>query len=440
MSIKVHYGKFRVREGVDPAEIKKLMARDASWGTHIGDLQAAKATCGDDAQETWKKAEPIITNLVDGLPKDESFSLTFPSANFNLTSESIDHFVGVVAGDIVLNPDIDSIEVRDFEFLNDDGLYNSFPGPNVGVDQLYNELLKPTLGKDKRPIVAFTVKPRLGLSIGDYKKIFEHAAVSGIDIIEDDERLIDPVSCPFADRVNEISKLQKKYTSIYSVNITADSESALAKLDHCAAQGIKMVKLDVLAAGFETLRKIARRIRDKYASAIAITVYPDAIGAYRKLGREFILRLARMCGADIIYAGSPNWARYEKANAKFKEAIEPVYQRHRLLSDGFAGAPQIKSTLATITNDQHLSRSELLIAYLRKHKNDHYRYGFFVGGGISGFPSDIKTAVQEWMNCVRHASSQNLNPYKPYDLAKYDAALNAIGWRRLDIQKALSDE
>lgn len=438
MSIKVYYSNFRVSEAANPGEIKKLMARDASWGTHIEPLQAAKTTCGEDAEKTWRTTEPTITNLNEGLAKDEFFSLTFPSSNFNLGSESIDHFVGVVAGDIVLNPDIDSIEVNDFEFLDDD-LYKFFPGPNVGVDTLYTELLKPTLGKDKRPIVAFTVKPRLGLSVEDYKKIFSEASASEIDIIEDDERLIDPVSCPFEQRVTEISKLQKNGKSFYSVNITGDSENALRKLDFCAAQGIKMVKLDVLVVGFETLRKVAQTIKDKYGSGIAITVYPDAYGAYRKLGRNFILRLSRLCGADIIYAGSPQWARYEKQKVTFREAIDPIYQRHVLLAEKFVRAPQIKSSLATITNDQHLSRTELLIAYLRKHKNDHHRYGFFVGGGISGFPADIQTAVKEWMKCVRHASSQKLVKYKAYDLSKYEEALNAIGWNRLDIEKVLSE-
>jgi hypothetical protein len=199
-----------------------------------------------------------------------------------------------------------------------------------------------------------------------------------------------------------------------------------------------MVKLDVLVSGFETLRKVAIRIRDEYDSRIAITVYPDAVGAYRNLGREFVLELSRLCGADIIYAGSPNWARYQREIGKLSETVEPVYQRHRRLAEPIAHAEYIKPTLATITNDQHPSRAELLTAYFRKKKNEHSRYAFFVGGGISGFPADIETATRVWMGCLGHAASQDLEDYVQYDLSRYEEELESIGWKSLDVRQGLT--
>lgn len=434
MSVKVFYDNFTFDESDSPREIKELMARDASWGTHISELQAAKQTCGELAYKRWKTTQPEITNLNrEGKDSASYFSLTFPGNNFNYDTESIDHFVGVVAGDILINPKIKSIEVSDFEFL-DANLFKSFPGPNIGIKGLY-ELLQPTLKGVKRPIVAFTVKPRIGLNVDEYKALFAAAAQSGIDIIEDDERLVDPVLCPFAARVDALSDLQKKHGSVYSVNITGDSAQALDKLDYCVQRGISMVKLDVLVAGFECLRRVARQIKDKYASGIAITVYPDAYGAYRKLSRTFILRLSRLCGADIIYAGSPLWDRFEEGG-RLRDAIGPVHQRHQLLAESFVQAPSIKQTLATLTNDQHPSRSELVVASFRKHENEHYEYGLFIGGGISGFPAGMSDAVVELMNCVSHAATADINNYTNYNF-KHDTALRSIGWQPYDVAESL---
>lgn len=434
MSVKVFYDNFTCEESDSPREIKELMARDASWGTHIPELQAAKQTCGTPAYERWKTAQPEITNLnQEGKDSASYFSLTFPGSNFNFDKESIDHFVGVIAGDILINPKIKSIEVSDFEFL-DANLFKSFPGPNVGIHGLY-ELLEPTLKGIKRPIVAFTVKPRIGLNVDEYKALFAAAAQSGIDIIEDDERLVDPVSCPFEARVEALSELQTKHHSIYSVNITGDTAQALEKLAFCNQRGIRMVKLDVLVTGFECLRRVAREIREKYASGMAITVYPDAYGAYRKLSRTFILRLSRLCGADVIYAGSPLWDRFEKGGL-LRDAIGPVHQRHKLLAETYGQAASIKQTLATLSNDQHPSRSELVIASFRKHENSHYQYGLFIGGGISGFPAGMSDAVVELMNCVTHAATTDINNYSNYDF-KHDAALRTIGWHPYDVAKAL---
>ncbi|GAG78011.1 unnamed protein product, partial [marine sediment metagenome] len=207
--------------------------------------------------------------------------------------------------------------------------------------------LSITLNGINRPILAYTVKPRMGLTITDFGKLYTEAAKAKIDIVEDDERLIDPSYCRFENRVETLMELQESYDSIYSANITGSLENARKRLDFAAEKGIQMVKLDVLVSGFETLRQIALHIRDNYDSKIAITVYPDAYHAYRKLSRKFILKMARLCGADIIYAGSPNWARYEQEDIKMMDSLAPVFSMHQTLSKDFERAKFIKKSLPT---------------------------------------------------------------------------------------------
>jgi ribulose 1,5-bisphosphate carboxylase large subunit-like protein len=410
------------------------MARDASWGTFIGRLQAAEDCCKDGSRDRWKKSEPILKNLQDS--SEDRFSFIFPKENFNFETEGIDHFISTVAGDILRNPSIEDIEVEDFSF-NDRKLFDYFPGPNVGIDGLYNNILKESLNKIERPILAFSVKPRIGLDIEDHCSLFTNAAKGGFDIVEDDERLIDPPSCPFKERVDKISKIQKDYATVYSVNITGSLKNALDRLEYAYKNELKMVKFDVLSGGFETLRQIALCIRDNYNSDIAITVYPDAYGNFRSLSRKFILKMSRICGADIIYAGSPQWARYEQKGGSMVSSIEGIYTRHQWLSENYEGSSHIfKDTLPTITNDQHLSRAEFItVLFRREHK--HFKYAFFVGGGLSGFPGSLIDAAREWKDCITHASKSLLEAYRNYDYKKYEKGLFAMGWEGVNIEEEL---
>lgn len=435
-ALRVTYRNFEAKTGFEPEKLKAQLVRDISWGTFLPELAAARLTAGEAAHKRWQTFEPELSNLDDGRSTDRRFRLDFGPESFDIESEGVDHLVGTIAGDVVLNPGISHIEVEDLE-LTSNHLAPAFPGPNLGIDALYDRLLAKSLGGVRRPIIAFTVKPRFGLTVDDYASLFRAVAKAGIDIVEDDERLIDPRSCRFEERVIRLAKVQEEYGTLYSANITGDTRRAIERLDYCADAGLRMVKVDVLVCGFEVLRQVALRIRDKHGSKIAVTVYPDAYGAYRKIGRSLILKLSRLCGADIIYAGSPQWARYEQHEGSLEETINPVFEQHRMLATSISNAAHVKATLASITNDQHPSRSELLTAYLRKRKGGHYRYAFFVGGGISGFPGDMEKAARVMMSCVAHAATQDLATYVPYNLETYEKALEQAGMRRLDVAKAL---
>ena len=436
MSVEVKYSKFMPKEGEDPSFIKRLMARDSSWGTYINKLEAIEKCCGQSLIDRCKTTEPQLINTNEGSHDDPNFSLIFPSDNFDLESEGIDHFISTIAGDIVKYTSLENIEVDDF-VIHDNQLYENFPGPNIGIEELYNSLCSRTLKGINRPLLAFSVKPRLGLSTNDYEKIFIKAAEGGIDIVEDDERLINHKLCPFKERVDVISNLSESYDTIYSVNITGFFKNAMERLEYAYSKGIKMVKFDVLVSGFECLRQIAMHIRDSYNSKIAITVYPDAYGAYRKLSRKFILKMSKLCGADIIYAGSPNWARYESEGEEPRKSFEPVYQRHLKLSEVILNAPHIRKTLPTITNDYHPSRIEFTTAFFRKYYNNYYKYAFFIGGGISGFPDKIKIAVKEILNCIKHAITYDIDNYVGYNLDKYEEKFLNLGWKKYDIEGGL---
>jgi ribulose 1,5-bisphosphate carboxylase large subunit-like protein len=436
MSIEVTYDNWSASEGKSERELKSLIKRDISWGTHITNLHAAEEACAGDAKERWLQAEPEINNLDSGRYEDERFCLEIPDQNFNIEAEGVDHFISTVAGDVILNHDFDSVRVKSFEIQNSKWA-SAFPDPNVGIDGLYNNIFDNTIQENNRPILAFSVKPRVGHTVDDLLSLYEQVANAGFDIVEDDERIVDPENCPFEDRVKKIGAVQSDYNTSYSPNITGDIETAKERVDIAADHNIQIVKFDVLVGGFETLRKLTKYIRTEYSGSIAITVYPDAYRAYRKLDREFILKMVRLCGGDIVYAGSPTWSRFEREEGEPREALEPIHAHHQLLSKPIQVDSEIKSTLPTITNNQHLSRAELVTTLFRQEYSGHNQYGFFVGGGLSGFPAPIGEAADIWKKCINHASSAGLSDYSHFDISEYDQEFRDLGWDPLDVEEVL---
>ena len=429
MTIKIKYKivKFKAEKSINDIQ-SSFFTKDISWGSHT-DLLAAESTCGN---YNWKNYEPDFH-----IERDDEFHLIFKNECFDFDREGINHFIGTVAGNIISNSDIfESIIVDDFEFTKDIYDLNIFPGPSMSIDELRNELFLRTFDPKKpRPIIAFSIKPRMGMSINDYQKILEATGTTEIDIVEDDERLVDPIYCSFNDRLSKIQEqIDCKSYPQYSINLTGNPLYLKEKLDKIYNAGIRIVKLDVMVAGFDTLLQLRNLIKDKYKNEIAITVFPDVYGShYRCLSRKFILKLSRLCGANIIYAGSRNWSRYGLLEKDYD-----LINNHNDLINPILNATNIKTCLPTLTHDFHPSRIEHTIYDLRKGLNNHMEYAFFVGGGISGWPiGNIEDSINLLIDVVGHASKVNLSQVSSvkdfhnldnYDYGKYDKPLRDIGW------------
>jgi len=390
-------------------EIMDTICRDISWGTSIPELSAAKNSIQKDKQ--LGKYNPDYYQPSYTIDPDGLIEVEFKAKMFNFEREGMNHFIGTIAGDITTNNDIEKIEIVDIIF-DKSNLNNFFKGPTSGIDILKNEILAPTLEGKNRPIVAFTVKPRLGLTINQYKQIIEEASMSDIDIIEDDERLVDPDYCLFKDRVKVIGEVIKKgCKSKFSVNITGNPDLLEEKIEYAYDTGIRIFKLDVLVSGFDVLIKL-RNILEKYPEKTAITVFPD-IKSYRNIRRDVILKLSRLCGGDIIYAGSTILSRMgtiENPDEIIAQDIPKLIHTHRTLSESIGNID--KRTLPSMTHDINLKNVELLIYGMRIYQ--HHDYALFIGGGISGFPYEysIKKSCELWMKMIKHASEVSLQGKK----------------------------
>ena len=440
MSISVVYSNFTLDEAnvENGSGILNTIKKDISWGTKEDKLLALSHL---EKKNKWRHLEyqPEIPSQ-EAAVNYKGFKMKFRDEQFNFESEGVDHFIGTIAGDILKVRGIESITVEDFEF--DGEIYrNFFRGPNIGVENIY-KMLNKTVGKVNRPILAFSVKPRMGLTIDEYEVIYREAMKGGVDIIEDDERLIDPMYCPFEKRVELMARLQNEGNTKFSVNITGPTEKMLMRLEKAYSLGIRIVKIDVLVTGFDSLKSISDYIRDKMKGEVAITCYPDAVGSYRNLSRQFILKMARLCGVDIVYAGGPYWARldgttdFEKRKENNASDLLKKYNLYQVLLSEIRGFENLKSTLPTMSNDCDISYAELVQKiFLRDHEG-FYQYGLFIGGGMSAFPAKLSEAIEEWLRCLVYTAGANPNDLENYKY-KHRTKMEKTGLKMVNLKEEI---
>ena len=400
MSLSVNYTNLQVKKQCSNLSyeeeliaVRDQLQNDVCWGSGKSDYKAIKLLNGNAC---WERFRPSIELLSENNP--QNFKLTFCDDFFNLEAEGVNHFIGTIAGDVLINNRISDILVDDFSVSEYERRY--FPGPTFGIDGVYQLF---NLSND-RPLLAFSVKPRMGYDKELFEAILNEAAEGGADIIEDDERLIDPTYCRFGDRIEIASKVQQKHPgSFYSANITGPFDKMKERVDAAANKGIRFVKLDVLVTGFDSLRDIAWYIRNKCYD-IRITVYPDVIGKYRNLSRRFICKMARMCGTDVLYAGSPRWSRDIIYGNSLIYECEKVNMRHQMLKSQEGDLQGFKTTLATMTNDISAQSAEIL-TYIFKNCFSQSQFAFFIGHGISCMDKSVHEAVEGIHKRISKAAS-----------------------------------
>ncbi len=374
----------------DLTDVQNQLRSDVSWGSGNSDFIAVQALVENNKR--WEKFRPKIHLVSENNP--ESFELEFPDKFFNFQSEGVNHFIGTIAGDVILNPKIKNIEIDDFWFSEPN---DYFPGPNFGIDGVY-ELINAD--KD-RPLLAYSIKPRMGYTIKQFEAIFSAAVKGGADIVEDDERMIDPEYCPFEMRVKSAARIQTQKT-YYSANVTGPLDNMKKRVDIAAVNGLKFVKVDVLVTGFDALREITQYIREKKYET-RITVYPDVVGHYRNLSRNFIYKMARLCGADILYAGTPWWSRDAEYTDSMIYECEKVHLRHEKLKDQKNDLVNIKPTLATMTNDISTIRAAV-ITHIFNRCFSSKKFAFYIGYGISS-SDDITKEIKDIIRKIKIAAN-----------------------------------
>lgn len=218
--------------------VAAAMARNGSYGTWTEDLYG-----GDlfDLSEIRQRAGAKVEQVDDDTG---TAVIAFPEANFDLDMGHLTQVLGTVAGDILGHSSIRAAKIINIEFPQQ--WMAGFDGPAVGV-----EGLKQLTEIKNRPLVAFSVKPRSGLTPDEFAKLVTAVAVghngTGVDIIEDDERLLNRAYCPLEERVRAVRRALDSAGSqkVYSANISGRPERILDLAKTAVDAGANGLKVDV---------------------------------------------------------------------------------------------------------------------------------------------------------------------------------------------------
>jgi 2,3-diketo-5-methylthiopentyl-1-phosphate enolase len=176
-------------------------------------------------------------------------------------------------------------------------------GPNLGISGIRNRL-----GIFDRPLVMAIFKPALGLTANDHAEILTEVAISGLDIIKDDEIMGNLASAPTLARLSAcrevIAKLKQETgrTILYAINVTGNAKTIVENARMLVKEGANALLLNVLTYGFSVLEAIASEpeinvpIFAHPALAGAFCISPDSGMAYSVV----LGTLMAHAGADAV--------------------------------------------------------------------------------------------------------------------------------------------
>ena len=372
-------------DGLSAAKVEKqalTMVNNAGPGTWTG-VDLSKYGTDYDALRRKHGARLTSIHAATG-----TIRIAFPSRNFDPDYGGIPFLLNTVAGDILSAPDV-SVSLLDLDLP--DSFISYFPGPNLGV-----EGLRELLGISHRPLLAFSVKPRLGLEDGVFAKLCREAfdgggSGIGVDICEDDTRLLSEESSYLARvrRVGEMVRdLNDNGNKLYSVNLTGRSDRVVERAKNGVEQGANALKIDVLAAGFPALQALTEYVREECDGKVPIFVYPAMYKLYERIERGVLLKLSRLAGADIVYAGTP-----EKVGLiDVIESAVTLLQYHETLREGGLG---VRDTMPSVAGGLHPGRVEFV-----KTAIGHNDLAYFIGGGIAGHPKGIGAGAALFVKAI----------------------------------------
>ncbi|RDZ37436.1 MULTISPECIES: type III ribulose-bisphosphate carboxylase [unclassified Haloferax] len=210
-----------------------------------------------------------------------------------------------IAGNIMGMKAVDTIRLLDCEWP--ESVVSAYPGPLYG-----SSVREEIFGVTDRPITATVPKPKVGLSTAAHAQVGYDAWVGGVDLLKDDENLTDQAFNPFSDRLTESLSLRDDAEDetgekkSYLINVTADTQTMLDRVDEVAAQGGEYVMVDIITAGWAGLQTVRERT-EKHGLAIhahrAMHAAFDRLPAHG-VSMRVLAQVSRLCGVDQLHTGT----------------------------------------------------------------------------------------------------------------------------------------
>ena len=285
-------------------------AADMSWE------DAASRVASESSNGTWAElnVEGGITDLsATAFAIDEEtgrISVAYPEALFE--PGSMPQILSCIAGNIMGMKAVDRIRLLDCEWP--EAVVEAFPGPQYG-----SAVRTEILDAEGRPALATVPKPKVGLSTDQHAQIGYEAWLGGVDLLKDDENLTDQAFNPFEDRLTESLAQRDRAEDetgdpkSYLINVTADGDRMLERVDMAAEHGCEYVMVDVVTCGWSSVQQVRRRCE---RHGLAIHAHRAMHAAFDRVpthgvSMRVLAQVARLCGVDQIHTGTAGLGKLE---------------------------------------------------------------------------------------------------------------------------------
>ncbi|ELY98720.1 ribulose bisophosphate carboxylase [Natrialba chahannaoensis JCM 10990] len=280
---------------IDPAEDMSMEA-------------AASRVASESSNGTWAALhvdEDELTHLgavACGMDGNE-ITVAYPAELFEVGS--MPQILSCIAGNIMGMKAVDAIRLEDCEWPK--SITSGFPGPQFGTS-----VAREKLDAGDRPILATVPKPKVGLSTDAHVRVGEEAWRGGVDLLKDDENLTDQDFNPFEDRLAESLAARDRVEEDvgerkdYLVNVTAETNEMLERVDLVAEHGGGFVMVDIITCGWSAVQSVRDRCQDH---GLAIHAHRAMHAAFDRMDHHgvsmrVIAQISRLCGVDHIHTGT----------------------------------------------------------------------------------------------------------------------------------------
>jgi ribulose-bisphosphate carboxylase large chain len=234
---------------------------------------------------------------------DAEIKVAYPEGLFE--PGSMPQILSCIAGNIMGMKAVETIRLLDCEWP--EGLATSFAGPQFG-----SSVRQDIFGVDDRPILATVPKPKVGLSTEKHAEVGYEAWTGGVDLLKDDENLTDQAFNPFHDRLVESLAQRDRAEDetgekkSYLINVTADTNEMLERVDQVAAEGCEYVMVDVITTGWAAVQSVRERCEEL---GLAIHAHRAMHAAFDRLpnhgvSMRVLAQIARLVGVDQLHTGT----------------------------------------------------------------------------------------------------------------------------------------
>lgn len=366
----------------DACIIVDQICKDATYGT-FGDFPKTfweSIGVSEDTKEEIKKCVSYTTPVYSDESKKWKCLIKISNDMFEVENNGLQHLIGILAGDLfnfslpqykiiyfnVIGIEFDKLKSEAYSIYRENKAHSI-----VDIREKFN--LKP-----EEPLLAFSIKPRVGLDLTTFERLACLIASQGFHIIEFDTRHL----CGRPEFMEAIIEIANKVAdegkqigiiSRLSPNCSFGAQKAQTYVNEFTGNTPYpwVIKIDGNLDGISTCQSIRKDWHDAQQRPI-ITSYPllkstlaNSIGG----GNTFIDILA-VSGVDVIYPG--NCPRFEeKGCRKIDSDALKAGQDHykKMLSAGWP--------MPTVAGGVHAGELHAYYELLGP------KVAYFIGGGVS---------------------------------------------------------